>query len=143
MVGLGMLMIAFALAGLFLRPGGRYWQSRWFLKGLVPMGVAPFIAVLAGWFVTEIGRAPWLVYGQMTHAEGVTPSLSGGVALFSLVGYILVYAVVFTAGVYYITRLFEAGLEADDLPEDHHEVERAKRPMSAAHVPLESEGGAY
>lgn len=143
MVGLGMLMIAFALAGLFLRPGGRYWQNQWFLKGLMPMGVAPFIAVLAGWFVTEIGRAPWLVYGQMTHAEGVTPSLSGGIALFSLVGYILVYAVVFTAGVYYLTRLFGAGLEADDSPEDHHEVERAKRPLSAAHVPLESDGGTY
>ncbi|MGM0450491.1 MAG: cytochrome ubiquinol oxidase subunit I [Pseudomonadota bacterium] len=141
MVGLGLLMIAFAVAGLLLRPGGRYWQSRWFLKGLVPMGVAPFVAVLAGWFVTEVGRAPWLIYGQMTHAEGVTPSLSGGVALFSLVGYILVYAVVFTAGVYYLTRLFEAGLEADDLPGDHHDVERPKRPMSAAHVPLESTGG--
>jgi len=140
MVGLGMLMIAFAVAGLLLRPGGRYWQSRWFLKGLVPMGVAPFIAVLAGWFVTEIGRAPWLVYGQMTHAQGVTPSLSGGMALFTLIGYILVYALVFSAGVYYLTRLFEAGLEADDADSEDH-VERAKRPLSAAHVPFESTGG--
>ncbi|TDT43369.1 cytochrome bd-I ubiquinol oxidase subunit 1 apoprotein [Halospina denitrificans] len=141
MVGLGMLMIAFAVAGLLLRPGGRYWQKRWFLKGLVPMGVAPFIAVLAGWFVTEIGRVPWLVYGQMTQAEGVTPSLSGGVALFSLIGYMLVYAVVFTAGVYYLTRLFEAGLEADDAEQAHDDAERPKRPFSAAHVPLESTGG--
>ena len=141
MVGLGMLMILFALAGLALRPRGRYWQSRWFLKALVPMGVAPFVAVLAGWFVTEIGRAPWLVYGQMTHAEGVTPSLTGGMALFSLIGYIIVYALVFTAGLYYLGRVFQSGLEEAAGQGDHEEVERAKRPFSAAHVPLENEGG--
>lgn len=141
MVGLGMLMIAFAVVGLLLRPGGRYWRSRWFLKGLVPMGVAPFIAVLAGWFVTEIGRAPWLVYGQMTHAEGVTPSLTGGMALFSLIGYIVVYALVFTAGIYYLSRVFQAGLEEASGEGEHSETERAKRPFSAAHVPLEQQGG--
>ncbi|WP_077530508.1 cytochrome ubiquinol oxidase subunit I [Vreelandella utahensis] len=143
MVGLGMLMILFAIAGLLLRPGGRYWRSRWFLKGLVPMGVAPFVAVLAGWFVTEIGRAPWLVYGQMTQAEGVTPSLTGGMALFTLIGYMVVYALVFTAGLYYLGRLFESGVEdaGHDHNLDHEEVERAKRPFSAAHVPLEHEGG--
>lgn len=141
MVGLGMLMIGFAVLGLLLRPGGRYWQSRWFLKGLVPMGVAPFVAVLAGWFVTEMGRAPWLVYGQMTQAQGVTPSLTGGMALFSLIGYIVVYALVFTAGLYYLGRVFESGVEGESKEQSDDEIERAKRPFSAAHVPLEHEGG--
>jgi len=105
MVGLGLLMIAFAVAGLVLRPGGRYWRTNWFLQGLRFMSVAPFIAVLAGWFVTEAGRAPWLVYGMMTHAEGLTPSLTGGMALFTLIGYVVVYAVVFSAGLYYLMRV--------------------------------------
>ena len=87
MVGLGMLMILFGLAGLVLRAGGRYWQTPWFLQGLRFMSLTPFVAVLAGWFVTEIGRAPWLVYGLMNQSESVTPSLTGGMALFSPVSY--------------------------------------------------------
>lgn len=141
MVTIGLVMIGFALTGLWLRRGDRYWRSPRFLKGLTWMGITPFIAVLAGWFVTEVGRAPWLVYGEMTYIQGVTPSLTGGMALFSLIGYILVYAVVFAAGVYYLLRLFRAGLEADEETIAHEEVERAKRPFSAAHVPFDDAEG--
>lgn len=139
MVGLGLLMIAFAFTGLVLRRGGRYWRSGWFLKGLIGMGVTPFMAVLAGWFVTEVGRSPWLVFGEMTYAQGVTPSLTGGMALFTLIGYMVVYGLVFTAGVYYLTRVFRAGLEAQDEPHEPHEAERPKRPLSASHARLEDD----
>jgi len=136
MVGLGMLMILFAVVGLALRSGGRYHQARWFLHGLRAMSITPFIAVLAGWFVTETGRAPWLVYGIMTHAESVTPSLTGGMALFTLIGYVLVYALVFSAGVYYLMRVLYEGLEAH-LTDDENHADRPARPLSAAHVSLE------
>jgi len=96
--------------------------------------LAPFIAVLAGWFTTEFGRAPWLIYGQMTHAEGVTPALTGGQALTSLIGFLLVYAVVFVAGLYYLVRIVRAGMEESDAPQP--DMDRPKRPMSAAHTPL-------
>ncbi|GGY81669.1 cytochrome ubiquinol oxidase subunit I [Marinobacter zhanjiangensis] len=134
MVGLGFLMIGFALAGLLLRPGGRFATTNWFLQGLRLMSLTPFLAVLAGWFVTEVGRAPWLVYGMMTQAEGLTPSLTGGMALFTLIGYMVVYALVFSAGVYYLMRVLHDGLEARD---DTHDSDRPKRPLSAAHVPFE------
>ncbi|WP_129138427.1 cytochrome ubiquinol oxidase subunit I [Modicisalibacter coralii] len=130
MVALGLAMIGFALAGLLLRRGGRLYTHRAFLQGLRLMSVAPFIAVLAGWFVTETGRAPWLVYGMMTQAEAVTPSLTGGMALFTLIGYVLVYAVVFYAGVYYLTRVIRQGMTEGEV----HDVESAMRPMSASHV---------
>lgn len=136
MVGLGILMIAFAFAGLVLRAGGRYWQTPWFLQGLRFMSITPFIAVLAGWFVTEIGRAPWLVYGLMTHSQAVTPSLTGGMALFSLIGYIVVYALVFSAGVYYLMRVLYVGME-DSHADEQPNADRPKRPFSAAHVPFE------
>ncbi|WP_163648822.1 cytochrome ubiquinol oxidase subunit I [Modicisalibacter sp. 'Wilcox'] len=136
MVGLGLLMIAFAVAGLLLRRGGRLYTSRPFLQGLRLMSVAPFIAVLAGWFVTETGRAPWLVYGMMTQAEAVTPSLTGGMALFTLIGYVAVYAVVFYAGVYYLTRVIRQGMTEEGEVED---VERAMRPLSASHVPYDDD----
>ena len=136
MVGLGLLMILFAVTGLVLRAGGRYWRTPWFLQGLRAMSVAPFLAVLAGWFVTEIGRAPWLVYGMMTQAESLTPSLTGGMALFTLIGYIVVYGLVFTAGVYYLMRVLYVGME-DEGDGREHEAERPSRPFSAAHVPFE------
>jgi len=77
------------------------------------------------------------VYGQMTQAEALTPSLTGGMALFTLIGYIVVYALVFSAGVYYLMRVLYVGLE--DRDEDEHEADRPKRPFSAAHVPFEIE----
>ncbi|QFU01848.1 Cytochrome bd-II ubiquinol oxidase subunit 1 [Halomonas sp. THAF5a] len=135
MVALGLAMIGAALAGLWLRRGGRVYEHRGFLQLMRVMTVTPFIAVLAGWVVTEAGRAPWVVYGLMSHAEALTPSLTGGMALFTLVGYMAVYAVVFLCGVYYLTRVVRQGM----LPEPAHddEVERPKRPLSAAHVPFE------
>lgn len=139
MVGMGMLMIAVAFTGLWLRRGGRLYKSRPFLQTLRLMSVAPFIAVLGGWFVTEAGRAPWLVYGMMTQAEGVTPSLSGWMVLATLIGYVLVYAVVFLTGGYYLTRVVRQGMLAEEPHDD--EVETAKRPLSAAHATLEADAG--
>lgn len=136
MVAMGVLMILFALAGLVLRAGGRYYQSRWYLQGLRFMSFAPFIAVWTGWFVTEVGRAPWLVYGIMDQAEALTPSLTGGMALFTLIGYIVVYAVVFASGVYYLMRVLFEGMEEGHEGDDEG-VERPARPFSAAHVSFE------
>ena len=65
---------------------------------------APFVAVIAGWFTTEVGRSPWLVYGIIDHAQGVTPSLTGGMAVTSLIGFLAVYAIVYTAGLYYLVN---------------------------------------
>ncbi len=140
MVGLGFLMIGFALAGLILRRKGRFAENPLFLKGLTLMSVTPFIAVVAGWFVTEVGRYPWLIYGQMTLAEGLTPSLTGGMALFTLIGYVLVYALIFVAGVYYLMRIFQVGMEPSHTSDHIDEPHSAKRPWSGADVTLESGG---
>ena len=140
MVGIGFLMIGVALLGLILRRKGRIFESPLFLKTLVAMIITPFVAVLAGWIVTEAGRAPWLVYGVMTHAQGLTPSLTGAMALFTLIGYVAVYSVVFVVGVYYLTRVVRNGMH-DDPIEVKGEVERPKRPFSAAHTPLDDDLG--
>lgn len=137
MVALGFLMIGFALWGLILRRKGRYYKSPLFLNGLRLMSLSPFFAVLAGWIVTETGRAPWLIYGQMTHAQGLTPSLTGGMALFTLVGYIIVYSLVFSSGVYYLLKVFKGGIEKASAPHEMDEIERPMRPFSAAHVAID------
>ncbi|MCB2427900.1 cytochrome ubiquinol oxidase subunit I [Methylophaga pinxianii] len=137
MVGLGTLMVLFGLAGLFLRRKQRYLECRPFLNGLRMMSFAPFIAVLAGWIVTEVGRAPWLIYEQMRHAEGLTPSLTGGMALFSLTGYIFVYAMIFSAGVFYLMSVLRGGLETANAEQIDSDVEKAQRPISAANANLD------
>jgi cytochrome d ubiquinol oxidase subunit I len=139
MVGLGLLMIAFALWGLILRLRGKLYESTLFLNGLRVMSISPFIAVLAGWVVTESGRAPWLIYGQMTHAQGLTPSLTGGMALFTLIGYVIVYSLVFSSGIYYLLKVFRGGLEKASAPHEMHEIERPMRPFSAAHVAIDED----
>lgn len=140
MVGIGLLMIAVAVTGLILRRKGRIYHQPLFLKSLVGMIAMPFVAVLAGWVVTEAGRSPWLVYGMMTHSEGLTPSLTGGMALFTLIGYMLVYGVVFYAGVYYLTRVVRNGmLPAEERETTGENFKRPMRPLSAAHTPFDDD----
>lgn len=140
MVGIGFLMIGCALAGLVLRKGDRYWRQPWFLNTLRLMAFTPFVAVLCGWIVTEVGRFPWLVYGQMNQLDGLTPSLTGSMVLFTLLGYVTVYAAIFSAGIYYLMRVLRAGVESITGPDEVQDIERPKRPLSASHVGIE-EGG--
>jgi len=130
MVGIGLAMIAVGLWGLVLRLRGRLYQPGVFHKFLPVMIAAPFIAVLAGWFTTESGRAPWLVYGMISFAEGLTPSLTGWMAMASLIGYGAVYAVVYASGGYYLWRLIQGGM-TDAEPGADEAGAHPKRPMSA------------
>jgi cytochrome d ubiquinol oxidase subunit I len=111
MVGLGLLMIGLGLWGAVLLWRKKLFDSRWFLRFAVAMGPAGFIAVLAGWMVTEIGRQPWVVYGVLRTADAVSPVTSGEV-LTSLLVYITVYSIVFTAGALFILRLMAEGPKA-------------------------------
>jgi cytochrome d ubiquinol oxidase subunit I len=72
----------------------------------VPLG---YIAVLAGWTTTETGRQPWTVYGLLRTADSVSPSLSGWDVLLSLVGYVVVYAVIFPGGYAVLSRIIHSG----------------------------------
>lgn len=111
MVGLGLLMIGLGAWGVFLIWRRKLFETPWFLRFAVAMGPAGFIAVLAGWMVTEIGRQPWVVYGVLRTADAVSPVTTGEVAT-SLLVYITVYAIVFSAGALFILRLMVEGPQA-------------------------------
>jgi cytochrome bd ubiquinol oxidase subunit I len=108
MVGLGLLMIALGLGGVWLIWRKRLFDAPWFLRFCVAMGPSGFIAVLAGWMVTEVGRQPWVVYGVLRTRDAVSPVTTGEVAT-SLIAYLVVYAIVFTAGAIFILRLIAEG----------------------------------
>jgi cytochrome d ubiquinol oxidase subunit I len=108
MVGLGLLMIAAGLIGAFLWWRGALFETRWFLAPLSFSWPAGFIAILAGWWVTETGRQPWLATGILRTADAASP-VSAGAVLTTLVLFVVVYSVVFSMGIYYINRLIEKG----------------------------------
>src|SRR4029450_7473607 len=111
MVGIGLTMIAVGLIGSFLWLRRRLFESRWFLRVLVWVSPLGFLAVLAGWFVAEVGRQPWTVYGVLRTADAVSP-VPGGSVLFSLLLFVLVYGIIFRGGLYYIATLVRRGPDA-------------------------------
>ena len=140
MVAIGMLMIAIALVSAWKLFRGTLYATPWLLRALALMIPLPFVAVLAGWFVTEVGRQPWIVQGMMTVGEGLTPSLSGWMALVTLIGYIAVYSVVFAAGLYYLRKVIAAG--PDSVDHVHEQLTGTpKRPWSAVSTDLEDAPG--
>ena len=108
MVGIGVLMVFTGLTAAILFLRKRLFSRRWFQLWCMAMTPSGFIAVLAGWFVTEIGRQPYIVYGVMRTAEAGSPVMGSQVAL-SLLAFIFSYVFVFGAGSYYILRLIGKG----------------------------------
>jgi cytochrome d ubiquinol oxidase subunit I len=113
MAGLGMLMILTALIGVALRRGGRLFETRWFNWLTVLMGPAGFISLVAGWITTEVGRQPWVVYGQLRTSDAVSP-ITPQAAGISLLIFVMVYFLVFGTGVFYILKLLRIGPQAGD-----------------------------
>ena len=74
-------------------------RRRWFLRVCQFASPLGFVAVLAGWTTTEVGRQPWTVYGLLRTADSVSPSLTGVDVLLSLLGYMVVYLIMFPAGI--------------------------------------------
>lgn len=134
MVGLAGLMLLLGLAGLWLRARARLFDTPWFLRFATWMGPSGLIALLAGWLTTEVGRQPWVVYGVLRTRDAVSSHPSGEVAVTLLV-FVVVYLLVFGAGIRYIVRLVrrgpqESGTRAE--PPDGGHSPRPSRPLSAA-----------
>ncbi|MBS0541510.1 MAG: cytochrome ubiquinol oxidase subunit I [Proteobacteria bacterium] len=109
MVGIGTLMLLVVAVSWWLRLRGRLYDSPLFLRACLGMAPLGFVAVLAGWTTTEVGRQPWTVYGLLRTADSVSPSLSGADVLMSLLGYMAVYLIIFPAGAMLMLRLIRKG----------------------------------
>ncbi|MFA4441597.1 cytochrome ubiquinol oxidase subunit I [Xanthomonas perforans] len=138
MVGLGMAMLLLAWISAIA-----WWRGRLHARPLILawnlMLPAGFMALVAGWFVTEIGRQPWVVYGLLRTADAVGPQSTATVAV-SLLVYLLGYAFVCGFGIFYLTKLVRAGPQPSrDGPDVAGGEHTPARPLSAADTSLEQE----
>ncbi|WP_315763448.1 MULTISPECIES: cytochrome ubiquinol oxidase subunit I [unclassified Bradyrhizobium] len=104
MVGLGLLMFALGLFSLWERWRGRLYQSPLLHRFAIAMGPAGFIAVIAGWMTTETGRQPFTVYGLLRTVDAASPLAAPAVGS-SLLAFVIVYFIVYAAGILYLLRL--------------------------------------
>ncbi len=109
MVGLGLLMIGIGIMSCieFFRENlfRKKWLHIWWVS-MIPSG---FVAILAGWFVTEIGRQPWTVYGVLKTVHSVSPAITGPQVAWSLMAFVVMYTFIFGAAIYYIIKLIAKG----------------------------------
>jgi cytochrome d ubiquinol oxidase subunit I len=109
MVIVGLLLPLLALIGLFLLLRKRLEHQRWFLRLLPWAMVLPYLANTAGWILAEVGRQPWIVHGLMLTRDGVSAGVSGGLVVFSLVAFTLIYAALMAIDIYLLNKYARQG----------------------------------
>ncbi|MCE4309393.1 cytochrome ubiquinol oxidase subunit I [Xanthomonas hortorum pv. vitians] len=135
MVGVGSLMLLVAWVSAFAWWRGKLLQWRWLLatwRWMLPSG---FIALVSGWFVTEMGRQPYVVYGLLRTADAVGPQSTLMTAI-SLTVYVAGYAFVFGWGIWYLVKIGKIGPTPHDAPQLDHGEHTPARPLSAADEPI-------
>jgi cytochrome d ubiquinol oxidase subunit I len=107
MVGLGLLMFGLGLLSLWTRWRGTLYDSRFLHRFALWMSPMGFVAIIAGWVTTEVGRQPYLVYGLLRTSDSVSPLGAPAVAT-SLFAFVVIYFAVFGVGIWYILRLMHS-----------------------------------
>ncbi len=110
MVGIAALMLILGITSAIQYVRGKLFDSRWLQVGWIMMIPSGFIALLAGWFVTEVGRQPYIVYGVIRTYEAVSPAILGPQVAWSLLSFIVMYMFIFGAASYYIIQLIKKGV---------------------------------
>ena len=109
MVGLGTMFVAVMGAAALQLWRGRLFESRRLLWILMLAAPFPYIATTAGWITAEVGRQPWLIYGLLRTADGVSPRVTAGSGLFTLIGFMGLYTVLAILFLFLIAREIELG----------------------------------
>jgi cytochrome bd ubiquinol oxidase subunit I len=132
MVGIAFIMLFVAALGWVLRLRGKLWNSVWYLRlcqWVAPLG---FVAVIAGWTTTEVGRQPWTVYGLLRTADSVSPSLTGTDVVLSLACYVVVYLIMFPTGIAFMVGLVRRGPQEEEVKPEIIESGLPNRPFENA-----------
>jgi cytochrome bd ubiquinol oxidase subunit I len=133
MVGIAMLMLLVVGIGLALLAKGRLEITVWYLRLCQLAASFGFIAVIAGWTTTEVGRQPWTIFGLFRTVESVSPSLTGADVLASLLAYVGVYLVIYPVGLFLMLKIVWGGPASID-PAAPIEAGHPKAPIEALPV---------
>jgi cytochrome d ubiquinol oxidase subunit I len=114
MVGAGFAMALLAFYGLFMVMGDMFEHRTRVLQLFIWAIALPYLANTAGWLMTELGRAPWVVFGLMKIEDAVSPTVPAGAVLISLLGFTLVYAALIVADIYLLNKFAREGVKASD-----------------------------
>src|SRR5690625_171452 len=133
MTGIGGIMFLLGLYGLYASKEERIEGQRWYLK-IMPFAIAlPFIANTSGWILTEMGRQPWVVFGLMKTEDGISPSVTPGEMLFSLISFTTIYAVLGIITIYLFVKHVKKKNHEDletDIAKDPFDEEGGKEVVS-------------
>lgn len=140
MVGLGVLMVLLGITSAVQYFRDRLFETRWLHGWWMLMMPSGFIALLAGWFVTEVGRQPYLAYGIIRTAQGVSPAVIGTQVAWSLLTFIMLYTIIFGAGSYYILRLIGKGIPSGEEKEQYYRPGIEAAPLGATPANPSAEG---
>ncbi|WP_238978915.1 cytochrome ubiquinol oxidase subunit I [Novilysobacter arseniciresistens] len=131
MVGIGLAMLLLVVASAWAWRRRWLYDSRWLLNGWRLMAPSGFVALLAGWYVVEIGRQPYVVYGLLRTSEAVSPNITAAAVAWSLAIYATAYAIIFGAGIGYLLALIRRGPLPHEPAPEHDDGERTPaRPLS-------------
>lgn len=109
MVGLGMMFVLLALVGLFLFWKDKYTSNKWINRAFLWLIPTPWIAILLGWTVAEVGRQPWIVNGLMLTKDAVSKNVPAAQVGFSLITLVVFYGVLFVVEFYMLTKFIKLG----------------------------------
>jgi cytochrome d ubiquinol oxidase subunit I len=124
MVGLGTIFLVITLGGLFLLWKGRLFTSRWALWIIMLAMPFPYISTTAGWVTAEVGRQPWVAHGLLRTADGLSPLVSSGTSLFTLLGFSGLYLLM---GIAYVLLMFGLVGRGPETPDTR--IEGPRRPQ--------------
>lgn len=129
MTGAGSVLLLLGFYGMYAARKGKLPKSNLYLKAMPFAIILPFVANTAGWLLTEMGRQPWVVFGLMKTEDAVSPSVSAGEMLFSLIAFTSMYTILGVVSIYLFVRHVKKT--------DHDETG-----PSEAQDPFDDEGGA-
>ncbi|GAA0272319.1 cytochrome ubiquinol oxidase subunit I [Alteraurantiacibacter aestuarii] len=113
MVAIGVAMLGIGVWSLLARMRGKLYDWSWLHRAALVMGPSGFVAVIAGWATTEVGRQPYVIYGLLRTADAASPLAAPAIAA-SLLAFVVVYFAVFSVGTWYLLRLMSAAPKAHE-----------------------------
>lgn len=120
MISIGMFLIALTFYACFLWWKGKLFETKWILWIFSFSVLLPQIANQAGWFAAEMGRQPWIVYGHLRTSEGFSQEVAANQILFSLILFLVIYAVLFLLFLYSLNKKIKHGPYEN---ESHNQLE--------------------